>query len=112
MRFTSSTAAASDRRARLGAVERAVFGDYEPEGFFDEAFAAPGKPRPHYEPLMQFIEQLGDDELTRRAHLRDASFRTKGITFTLTGDAFGAFVESETKRIGAILDQLNLGAKK
>ena len=25
---------------------------------------------------------------------------------------FGAFVEAESKRLGAVLDQLNLGAKK
>jgi hypothetical protein len=30
----------------------------------------------------------------------------------MTGDAFGAFVDSEQKRVGAILDSLNLGAKK
>ncbi len=66
-----------------------VFSDYEPEGFFDEAFSAPGQPRPHYERLVRFIEQLGDDELARRAVLRDASFRTKGITFTLSGDEDG-----------------------
>jgi len=33
-------------------------------------------------------------------------------SYVLTGDAFGAFVESEQKRVGAILDSLNLGAKK
>ncbi len=66
-----------------------VFHDYEPDGFFDEAFVAPGRPRPHYERLIRFIDQLGDDELARRARLRDASFRTKGITFTLADDADG-----------------------
>jgi uncharacterized circularly permuted ATP-grasp superfamily protein len=70
-------------------VTQGVFHDYEPEGFFDEAFAAPGRPRPHYERLIRFIDQLGDDELSRRARLRDASFRTKGITFTLTDDEDG-----------------------
>ncbi|MEO8485201.1 MAG: tripartite tricarboxylate transporter substrate binding protein [Betaproteobacteria bacterium] len=33
-------------------------------------------------------------------------------SFVLTGDAFGTFVEQEDKRVGAILDALNLGAKK
>ena len=70
-------------------MEEGVFSDYEPEGFFDEAFVASGAPRPHYERLIRFIEQLGDDELARRARLRDASFRTKGITFTLSGDEDG-----------------------
>lgn len=32
--------------------------------------------------------------------------------YFLAGDAFGAFVESESKRVGAVLDSLNLGAKK
>ena len=34
------------------------------------------------------------------------------LPYVATGDAFGAFVESEQKRVGAILDSLNLGAKK
>ena len=34
------------------------------------------------------------------------------LPYVMTGDAFGAFVESEQKRVGAILDDLNLGAKK
>jgi uncharacterized circularly permuted ATP-grasp superfamily protein len=70
-------------------VAQGVFHDYEPDGFFDEAFAASGRPRPHYERLIRFIDQLGDDELARRARLRDASFRTKGITFTLADDEDG-----------------------
>ena len=67
----------------------AVFGGYEPDGFFDEAFAAAGQPREHYQRLISHIEVLGHDELARRARLRDASFRTKGITFTLSGDEDG-----------------------
>jgi len=46
------------------------------------------------------------------AKWKEAVERLDWTSFTLTGDAFGAFVESETKRIGAILDQLSLGAKK
>ena len=34
------------------------------------------------------------------------------LPYVVTGDAFGAFVDSEDKRVGAILDSLNLGAKK
>jgi uncharacterized circularly permuted ATP-grasp superfamily protein len=70
-------------------VEGAVFAGYEPEGFFDEAFAASGEPRDHYRRLVRDIELLGHDEMARRARLRDASFRTKGITFTLSGDEDG-----------------------
>ena len=33
-------------------------------------------------------------------------------SYVLTGDAFRAFVEADSKRVGAILDSLNLGAKK
>ena len=69
--------------------DEAVFAGYEPDGFFDEAFAAPGEPRDHYRRLVRDIELLGHDELARRARLRDASFRTKGITFTLSGDEDG-----------------------
>ena len=58
-------------------MDRAVFSEYEPEGFFDEVFEAPGKARPHYKRLVRSIEALGHDELARRARLRDASFRTQ-----------------------------------
>lgn len=70
-------------------MDRAVFSEYEPEGFFDEVFEGPGKARPHYTRLVRSIEALGHDELARRARLRDASFRTKGITFTLADDEDG-----------------------
>ena len=33
-------------------------------------------------------------------------------SYMLAGDAFGQFVDAEQKRVGAILDSLNLGAKK
>ncbi len=64
----------------------AVFAGYEPDGFFDEVFAATGEPRDHYRRLVRDIELLGHDELARRARLRDAAFRTKGITFTVYGE--------------------------
>jgi putative tricarboxylic transport membrane protein len=32
--------------------------------------------------------------------------------YVLTGDAFATFVDQDSKRIAAILDSLNLGAKK
>ncbi|HQU50995.1 MAG TPA: tripartite tricarboxylate transporter substrate-binding protein [Casimicrobiaceae bacterium] len=46
------------------------------------------------------------------AKWKEAVERLDWTSFTLTGDAFGAFVESETKRIRAILDQLSLRAKQ
>ena len=67
---------------------RPLFAGYDPAGAFDEMFAATG-PRPHYQQVVEMLEHLGSDELGRRDAMRDATFRTKGITFAVYGDAEG-----------------------
>jgi uncharacterized circularly permuted ATP-grasp superfamily protein len=64
----------------------ALFDGYDTEGFFDEAFDAGGDARPHYTSLIDRLAELTSDELTRRERLRDAAFRTQGITFTVYGE--------------------------
>jgi uncharacterized circularly permuted ATP-grasp superfamily protein len=63
-----------------------LFDDYALDGFFDEVFDAEGKPRSHYEPLLDRLRELSSEELARRERLRDAAFRSQGITFTVYGE--------------------------
>jgi len=46
------------------------------------------------------------------AKWKDTLAKLEWTPYVLTGDAFSGFLEQEQKRIGAILDSLNLGAKK
>ncbi|MEM9034040.1 MAG: circularly permuted type 2 ATP-grasp protein [Actinomycetota bacterium] len=70
---------------------RSLFDGYDPGfGVWDEAFAGTGEPRHQY---LRYLDQLGDftvDELRRRSSMRDAMFRSRGITFTVYGDDAGA----------------------
>ena len=60
--------------------------DYGLDGFYDEVFAAPGQPRPHYQSLIRRLGELSERDLDQREHMRDESFRMLGITFTLGSD--------------------------
>ncbi len=66
-----------------------LFDDYDVGGFFDEVFSDPGKPRPHYERLVERLEDLSPEELERRDRLRQSLQRTQGVTFTVYGDDEG-----------------------
>lgn len=70
---------------------RTLFDGYDPGGgVWDEAFVAPGDARQQYR---RYLDQLGDftvGELRRRSSMRDAMFRSRGITFTVYGDDAGA----------------------
>jgi uncharacterized circularly permuted ATP-grasp superfamily protein len=52
---------------------------------WDEMYGADGEVRPGREGLAGVLEDLGSDELIRRARLRDAHLSAQGITFTLSG---------------------------
>jgi uncharacterized circularly permuted ATP-grasp superfamily protein len=67
----------------------ALFAGYDHDGFFDEVFTADGEVRPHYRALVARLGLFGADELARRERLRDAAFRTQGITFTVYGEGDG-----------------------
>ncbi len=62
---------------------------YRTDGFFDEVVAEDGSVRPHYRELVDRLEGLTPAELARRERVRDALFRTAGITFTVYGDEAG-----------------------
>ena len=52
-------------------------------------FDAQGKVRPHYRLLLDTFSSLPEEELARRKHSADISFRTQGITFTVYGNREG-----------------------
>ena len=52
---------------------------------WDEMYDADGEVRPGRDGLAGALEDLGSDELLRRARLRDAHLSAQGITFTLSG---------------------------
>jgi uncharacterized circularly permuted ATP-grasp superfamily protein len=66
-----------------------LFDGYETEGFFDEVFDASGAVRPHYRDLLERLANITAEDLARRERLRDAAFRTAGITFTVYGEGEG-----------------------
>ena len=61
-----------------------LFDGYTLTGY-DEMFAAPGVPRPHYAALHHRLGQLGAEELERRHRAADLMMRHQGITFTVYG---------------------------
>lgn len=62
---------------------------YDPRGFFDEMFGAPGQPRPHYEALNALLSALTPAEFNERRAAVNASFRNEGIGFTVYGNDEG-----------------------
>jgi uncharacterized circularly permuted ATP-grasp superfamily protein len=66
-----------------------VFSRYEVNGIYDEMFAATGRPREHYAPLVERLESLGPVAFEKRRRMADVSFRSQGITFTVYKDSAG-----------------------
>jgi len=64
-------------------------GRYDPGGFFDEMFAAPGRPRNHYAHLYRQLQTLTPAALAERRRAADAAFLYQGITFTVYGEEEG-----------------------
>ncbi len=65
------------------------FSKYQTENFFDEMFAGPGEPRPHYRALLERFQDMSAPEFDRKRALADNSFLTQGVTFTVYNDAQG-----------------------
>ena len=61
-----------------------LFEGYKLTGF-DEMFAGPDQPRPHYEALYERLQHLGPDEIAKRDRAADLMMRHQGITFTVYG---------------------------
>jgi len=67
-----------------------LFANYEHARFYDEMFAAPGKPRPHYQRLFDRFARLdGMNELLERQRTADQTFINRGVTFTVYSDTTG-----------------------
>ena len=66
-----------------------MFDHYEVNGIFDEMFARPGLPRPHYRAVAERLKGLGADAFARRVRMADLTFRNQGITFTVYSDTRG-----------------------
>src|SRR5262249_40672003 len=61
-----------------------LFSQYEVTAY-DEMFAAPHEPRPHYASLHDRLAWLEAEELARRHKVADLTMRHQGITFTVYG---------------------------
>ena len=64
-----------------------VFSGYDNPGLFDEMFANPGEPRPHYAAVHRKLGELDPSAFDRRRRMADLSFRNQGITFTVYSEA-------------------------
>ncbi len=69
------------------------FENYDTEGFFDEMFGPDGIPRPGANLVVERINSLPAEELTRRQRAAERALLHLGITFSVYGD------ESGTERI-------------
>jgi len=65
------------------------FSAYDTEGFYDELFEGPQRPRPSSVPLVSRIDAMADGELLRRQQAAEAALMQMGITFTVYGDQEG-----------------------
>jgi uncharacterized circularly permuted ATP-grasp superfamily protein len=66
-----------------------LFAGYTHDGFFDEVYDQSGHVRPHYRTLVARLGDMTSEEMSHRERLRDAAFRTQGITFTVYGEEEG-----------------------
>jgi len=71
--------------AEISRFDHPVLNNYLVDGAYDETFEHPGKPRPHYAPLLEMFSSLPAEEIRRRKHAADLSFLNQGITFTVYG---------------------------
>jgi uncharacterized circularly permuted ATP-grasp superfamily protein len=68
---------------------RDFFSDYEVGEFFDEMFARPGVPHPHYSKLLERFKEMAREEFDRKRALAASTFLSQGITFTVYDDEQG-----------------------
>lgn len=65
------------------------FGDYRLDGFWDEMFASPGRPRATTKTLYQILDSLPADEIKTRQQAAERALLHLGITFNVYGDERG-----------------------
>ena len=75
------------RHSQDGDPAPSLFGHYELDAqFFDETFESEGQPRAHYQLLIDEMERMSPEEVTRLQERVTRSFLHEGITFTVYGD--------------------------
>lgn len=60
-----------------------------PTSGYDEMWAAPGIPRPHWQALLRFLEEIGGVELKRRHGEIQRLLQADGVTYNSYGDPHG-----------------------
>lgn len=90
---------------------------YQTEGFYDELFAADGRPRPCGEMLVRRLESFSHAELQRRQKAAEVALLNMGITFNVYGHEAGTekvWPLDIVPRIidGAEWDAIELGLKQ
>ncbi|MGH2760626.1 MAG: circularly permuted type 2 ATP-grasp protein [Actinomycetota bacterium] len=80
------------------------FDGYDLDGFYDELFDAPGKPRRGAELLIRLLDQLPEGELLRRQQAAELALLHMGITFGVSGEAERIFPFDIIPRILAAED--------
>lgn len=65
------------------------FDHYQTQGFYDELFAANGKPHPMAAPLVEQINSLAKKDLKRRQRSAELALYQLGNTFSVYGDKKG-----------------------
>ena len=63
--------------------------NYKTEGFFDEMFVEKDSVRPHYQNLLERLNELSVEEFHQKRQSVDLSFLRQGITFTVYGEKEG-----------------------
>ena len=67
-----------------------IFHGYDHGRFYDEMFAAPGRPRAHYQRLHERFSRLDSmGNLLERQRTADQTFVNRGVTFTVYSDTAG-----------------------
>ncbi len=66
------------------------FDQYETDGFYDELFEGPGRPRPEARLLVERIQSLSDGDVIRRQAAAEEALMQMGITFNVYGAEGGA----------------------
>ena len=56
---------------------------------YNEVFAAPGAPRPHWESIVRFLDTIGHRELTQRWQHARQMLHENGVTYNVYGDPQG-----------------------
>jgi len=62
---------------------------YNAAPFYDEMFSSSGEPRPHYNVLHKYMQNMDATMFEERRRVADAAFLYQGITFTVYGEEQG-----------------------